>query len=63
MTASDNDRPGILTDWQKYCMLGNLEKFNTNLFGCNGFGFVGFRVSAVISLFIRPKKEGTEVPS
>jgi hypothetical protein len=48
MIASDREIPGILTDWQKYCIFGNREKFNRNLFGCNGFGFVGLRVSAVM---------------
>jgi hypothetical protein len=53
---SDNAIPGTLSDWQKYCILGALAKFNVNLLGCSIFGFVGFLLNAVICLFITKKK-------
>jgi hypothetical protein len=48
ITASDKDKPGTVTFWQKYCIFGTRPNVNKNLLGCNGLGLLGLRVSAVI---------------
>jgi hypothetical protein len=55
--TSDNEIPGTLNDWQKYCTLGDLAKFNWNLLGCRKLGLLGFRLVAVIDGIYAQKKE------
>ena len=57
---SDVEMPGSVTIWQKYCNAGARERFSVNLFGCNGFGLVGFLSSTLMYLFMCPKKETPE---